>query len=617
MGFIRRLSVLVAIIFFAQPTWAAYSPKVGVQSEKDGTAYLTVGGRKAAHVMTPNAGLDPTQRATIAAERLTKLLGAGFDPNKLSVKIVGRNARVVAGETLVMVVTPAEAKAHGTTGADLAQSWVKNLRKLLSLPPLTITPASLTIPFGETRSAQVECSLNSPVQFEIANPSLVALDLKKKPGFVVVTGTGVGDGAVTFRCEDYTATLSLTVRKYAGSVLQGAKRAIVTGTAVPTNMVADAARDAACQAVSLEPGAHIEAVDLPPVTQSPSPGQKILVKAMVETEGAGYLPRKIIVPVEVENSRIPKTTAQWMMYSNNPEQLRKYQTLFVGRLDGSARDARLLYHHQNMMDRRVGFVIDVVNPTRSSAQLHVIEGIAEPIRDTVIVGYVAGLEFVQNQRSFTGRVYEIPPESRQVLVSQCLAYDRTASGIMELRLLTGDQALVRVTAEPEDQRVVEDSYPVPVPALGVDPQRIALSDHVYPGPVQEYNVTYTAGKAWVFLRLGKDALKHATEDMQLYGNYGVTYDIKANIENPLSDPVTAEIAFEATAGPASGIFYVGGDLVKVRYLTPPSETSLGRVTVAPGQTKSFTISTIPLSGSAYPATLIIRPVGSLKTVGGR
>jgi hypothetical protein len=188
---------------------------------------------------------------------------------------------------------------------------------------------------------------------------------------------------------------------------------------------------------------------------------------------------------------------------------------------------------------------------------------------------------------------------------------------MELRLLSGDLALVRVTAEPEDQRVVEDSYEVPVPARGIDPQRIVFSEHVYPGPLQEYSVTYTAGKQWVFLRLGKDALKHATQDMQLYGNYGVTYDIKAKIENPLSEPVTTEIAFEATAGPASGIFVVDGNLVKVRYLTPPSEISLGKVTVAPGQTKSFSISTIPLSGSAYPATLIIRPMGALRTIGGR
>jgi hypothetical protein len=45
-------------------------------------------------------------------------------------------------------------------------------------------------------------------------------------------------------------------------------------------------------------------------------------------------------------------------------------------------------------------------------------------------------------------------------------------------------------------------------------------------------------------------------------------------------------------------------------LSPPLEISIGRVTVPAGKSKVVSIQTIPLSGSAYPATLIIRPVGA-------
>ncbi len=149
-----------------------------------------------------------------------------------------------------------------------------------------------------------------------------------------------------------------------------------------------------------------------------------------------------------------------------------------------------------------------------------------------------------------------------------------------------------------------------ISATGIDPSEIALSDHIYPEPVKDLAVTYTAGKAWVFLRIGKHHLKHASQDMQLYGNYGVTYNIEATLENPGAEPLAAELAFEATAGPASGVFVVDGQVVPVRYLKPPAEVTIRKVIVPPGRSRAVSIRTIPLSGSAYPATLIIRQAGT-------
>lgn len=593
------------------PVWAKFIPKVNVRAEKDGTAYIVINGRAAVHVMTPNGTLSPVQRATIAAERLNAVVQKGLDPKAIAYKKTGSSARIMIGQSLMMVVTSAEARARKTTGAKLAESWVGNLRKLLTLPPLTVNPSSLVVPFGETRSAEIQCALSTPIQVESSNPSLVNLDFQKKPGYIVVTGLSIGDATVTLKCEEYAATIAVTVRKYAASAAGGPRTAAVTGWNAPARLIASVARVSACQAVYLEPGARISILDAQSPTENLTPGQKVKVPVQVGAAGAGYLPIRFSVPVEVENRHLPTAPISQIMYSNNPERLTKFQTLFTGRLDSPNETTRLLYHHQNMTSWKVGFVIDVVNPSASPASLHVIEGVSQPMLDTVVVGYVAGLEFMQNLRSCLGRVYDIPPQTRQVLVSQSLGHAYTASGIMELRPLSGEPLLVRVTAEPEDQRAVEDSYEMPVPAVGVDPRQIALSDHVYPNPVQDYDVTYTIGKAWVFVRLGKNALRHATQDMQLYGNYGVTYEIKARLENPLSAPVTTEFVFEATAGPASGIFYIDGDMVRAKYLKPHSEFTLGKVTVPAGATRVVSIRTIPLSGSAYPATLIIRPAGAL------
>lgn len=610
------IGCVIVLALFSGPTYAKYTPKVGARTENDNSAYLMVNGRDAAHLLTSNADLTPTQRAAKAAERLADLVQKGLDPATIETKLVGKNVRILVGETLIMVATPLEARAHKTTVDDLAHTWAVNLKSFLTMPPLSVSPKSLTVPCGETRTVTVETFLSDQIQMAISDPKVVSVDLQKKPGSMVVSGLATGDATITLKCQEYSVSVAVSVMKYAATISSDGKKAIVTGTSCPASLAASAARDIAIQSVILEPGARINSVSVPSSVRSIPGGLTVQVPVQVEAMGSGYIPIRFSVPVQVENRSLPQVPTTWIMYSNNPERLERYQTLFTGRLQSNQEATRLLYHHQNEMGRKIGFAIDVVNASPSPASLHVVEGVADPMLDTVIVGYAAGKEFMQNLRTGVGRVYEVPAGTRQVIVSQALGSSLTASGIMELRQLSGDPLLLRVTAEPEDVRVAQDSHETPVQADGIDPQKIALSEHIYPKPIQNVDVTYTAGKQWVFFRLGKDGLRHATQDLQLYGNYGVTYDIKATLDNPLQEPLVAEVAFEATAGPASGIFYLDDSPVRIRYLVPPSEVSLGRITVPAGKSKVVLIRTIPLSGSAYPATLIIRPVGTTATAGG-
>ena len=68
------------------------------------------------------------------------------------------------------------------------------------------------------------------------------------------------------------------------------------------------------------------------------------------------------------------------------------------------------------------------------------------------------------------------------------------------------------------------------------------------------------------------------------------------------------MVFEASAGYASGLFVVNGKTVVIPQLAPKTEGQVLKVRLAPGQVQSFDILTLPLSGSAYPVTLTIRPV---------
>ncbi len=596
---------------------SAFAPKLLVRAEKDGSAYLCINGGDAAHFITANAGLQPSDRAKKTLERLSSLVQKGLDPTKIRTKPSGRNSRILMGETLIAIVTTAEAKAHSTTAPLLSEVWAANIRKLLTLPPLSAKPTVLTVPYGETRNVEVLSLLPQSVVVESKDPTIAAVDVMKKPGFIVVTGCGVGDTDIKLQSGEYATMVTVSVRKYAAALVPSERTVVVTGLVCPSSLVARAARDNAVQAIVVEPAGTIQQVSVPQSLTALGSGQRVQVPVIVEASGPGLLPVHLAIPVVVQNQAMNRAPTTWIMYSNNPEALQKFQSLFSGRLEASGQATRLLYHHQNMMDRKIGFVIDVVNPSATPAKLHVMEGVSSPMLDTVIVGYIAGLEFMENQRGFVGRVFDIPAFSRQILVSQGLGHAYTASGIMELFQVSGNPLLLRVTAEPEEQRLSDSVSDIPIPAPGVDMMTTALSDQIYPDPLQKTDVTYTAGKQWVFFRLGKDHLKHATEDLKLYGNYGVTYDIKANIENPTGSSLNAEVAFEATAGPTSGLFYIDGDVVKVKYLTSLAEASLYRVTVPPGKTKTVSIRTIPLSGSAYPATLVIRPIGTTAGMGGK
>ncbi|HUV04226.1 MAG TPA: hypothetical protein VMX94_03885 [Armatimonadota bacterium] len=595
---------------------AKFVPRISVQKDADGAACIIVNRQRAVQLKVSNGSLSPGQRAKIVAGRLASLVQRGLDPKTLWCKQSGADARVMVGDSLLVIATAAEAKAQNTSSAKLAEKWTQSLREALSLPPLMVTPSSLLIPLGEARAVTVHSLLTAPVEADVSNPLVISVDGLSKPGSLIVTGASPGDAAITIRCQEYSVPLRVSVRKYAAYKTTTAAKAVVTGWNAPPSLVSQAAAEAVTRAISLEPGARLISANVSQAGVGLSPGNVVQMPVEVQVAGGDYIPTKLAVQVEVENRILPRVQASHIMYSNHPESILKYQALFVGRISPSEGATRLLYHHQNRMKKRIGFVIDVVNPWPSAATLHIVEGVSWPMLDTVAVGYRAGSEFLDNHRKNIGRVIELPPRARQALVSQSLDALRTASGLMELRQLSGDPVFVRVMAKPESERLMHDQCGITVPAVGVEPSKLATSDHVYPGPMKNLAVTYTAGKPWLFVRIGKEALTHATQDRQLQGNYGVIYDIEATLENPLDRPHNVEIAFEATAGLASGVFFLNGSPVHVRWLQSLREATIGTITVPPGRSRTVSLRTMPLSGSAYPATIIIRPAGASAAMSG-
>ncbi|MGC4044371.1 MAG: hypothetical protein QM758_11285 [Armatimonas sp.] len=103
---------------------------------------------------------------------------------------------------------------------------------------------------------------------------------------------------------------------------------------------------------------------------------------------------------------MPRPEADTLLFSNNPERIEKFQTLYVGRLKGPA---RLLYHHQSAMDTDTWFTAELINDGDEPCEVQVVGGDAGPVRDTIWVGYRVASEFFTAHNSDSGMVVVVPP----------------------------------------------------------------------------------------------------------------------------------------------------------------------------------------------------------------
>jgi len=588
------------LVIAALPAAGQFVPRVDYTAE--GTSgVVTVNGRTAIRFRVPHRGLAPLDRARMTASRLAPLATGGW--RFIVAKPVGRSrAQLVVGRHFICSATSADAKANRMSAPALARSWAVRLRWLFSLPPITLTPAAITVPENENRWVLVGGAALGAIATADGNPAVAVSTLDPARRAVIVFGKSVGRSVVEVICQGSRATLIVTVRRYAARLAR-TQIVEVTGDPAPDWLLESVAARMAPETLVLEPGAaaifgrpQLSAASLPR-------GERVRALVPVKVSGQGLIPAALLAPVEVFNRPIAHTPAADLFYSNNPERITRYATLFAGRLELDS-CKRLLYHHQNRTGKRIRLAIELVNAGSSPASVHTVSGVSSPLVDTVVVGYVAGRIFLRDYLRDVGQIYRIPPKSRLVVYAEEVRRIRTASGIVDLRLLSGENVYVRVLAQPTSPEPLAEGQVAPITAQDIPTN---LSRHVYTSPAKQLDATYIIGGQWGFIRIGKYAIRDAFEEGQLDGNYGVIYEINARVENPTDQARNVRVIFEPTAGPASGVFVVNGRIIGTRMVVPPRDFELASVRVPPGEGRDISIVTMPLAGSAYPATIVLRP----------
>lgn len=595
-----------AILLLAVSTqaFAQFRPKLWVQVSTDnlaGPASVMINDRTAVQILTPNGPMDPAQRAQIIAGRIQALIDYGAERSKLTSKVIGPGrADVMWGQQLIAIVNKKEAAAHGQTPAKVAAQWAANIRWLLASPPLTASPLSLTVPFGETRKVVVGGVGQAPVTAVDERPEVTKSTVSADSKTLTIRGLAPGSGSVILTRGEVSVAVNVVVRKFAG-VLKTPKPVMVTGAPSPADMCLRLAKSAAVRSAVVEPGAYV--LVMPPTTKLADlpQGYQADLTFPIRIEGDGYLPVAGSATVRIMNLALPKAEAAKLFYSNSPEQVKKYETLFNGRME-AGESARLLYHHQNMIGKPFAFNITLINPSAASARVQIVKAAPDPLVDTVAVGYRAGVQFLPLYLKDVGEIIDIPPMSKVAVYSRVVDKLYTASGIMQFRQLEGPAVGLRVSADLPEGGLLDEGSPI---AATQGDTMTALSPWVYPSPTKLVEAEYTVGKPWAFIRVGKHGIPD-NQGQQLYGNYGVLYDIKVQMANPGPDRKNIDVLFESTAGLVSGIFLIDGRYVKVTHIAPPREVPLARYTLAPNETKTVSIKTVPLAGSAYPATILVK-----------
>lgn len=561
------------------------------------------------HILTLRTGGASSRAAALA--RSLQAAGSG---TAVSVRSTRRTSTIRIGSA-TLSISKAEAAASGSTPSALASTWANNLRAALALPPVKVLASEQKVPLGGTREIRLVGSKAHVAIWRVLPPGFV--ELKRNEGGVTVKGRTLGSGTIVFSANGTDADAHVDVLPLAAAFPQNLS-ANVSGLPAHRDIVAGAIEAAVRTKLKTSDDVRLK-IEIPTL-QPLDAGRARTVDVFVKAEAPGAFPTSGVARVAVRNLGLGFAQEGELWYSNHPENVTAPGTLMTGALN-SEKPVRLLYHHVNESPMGLYVQVEVANRSSETARLLVIPGDSEPRRNPVLAGIVAAERFLRRWLDASGEVVEVPPNSRVPIALRRLAPKETMSGLCCLWLLDGGPSNVdvRVHAQPPTTPeatlagLVNDESPWRfVSPLSL---RAAIAneppfEHVYPDPFKAAELRYEVGGKHGFVRIGQNPIARLDQNGSLDGNFGVLYRIASFAENATAQPADLEVAFEASAGYSGALFVLNGEVIRTPLLQPKTSVRILKMRLSPGQSKRFDLMTLPLSGSSYPATLMLRPIGA-------
>lgn len=558
----------------------------------------------------------PTMRAADIAQRLNQLA----DPVTWQIEHKRRYSTVKANGQLVLRVTETEGKANGSAHPALTRNWVAALRQAWALPPFALSQRALRLPTDGAASVTLRGSSAAAAVVENNNPSVVSVQ-RTETG-LRFQAVARGAARITLSDGERQATVDVEVWPYAARFPQRFSAEVVGEPAIGT-VIRRAVERVVRQGFLGEAGVTYRVLSSP--VQALGPRGRQVLRWRVRASAPGAFPREGEVLTDVVNLGIKTSPETALWYCNFPEILKGPKPLFQAPLT-AGKSARMLYHHVNESGSPLVMQVLVLNSSDRPARLAIIPGDGEPHTDPVRVGLEAGERFLQGWLRHAGEVVTIPAGTALPISMRRLGRNETSSGLCTLMLLPGGPAEVSVQADSVWPASLDGGWlargqnATPWVTAGARALPVVSSvqrldsEQIFPRPFRTLDARFEVGQRFLFLRVGEVPIANATASQDLQGNFGVAYTVRTLLVNPRPVATTVQIAFEASAGYSGALFVVNGEVKRAPLLMAKDEFVVKEVRLGPGESRQVSFLTIPLSGSSYPATVIVRPRSSMASV---
>jgi hypothetical protein len=464
--------------------------------------------------------------------------------------------------------------------------------------PVSLAVSNIVLQYGRSATVHVDSPPSGILALSGFDAGIISATFNAVDRTIDVSALRTGTTSITATDQDgLSSSLTVTVEILAGRIGDTAS-ATITGDPASPDFVAEAAANAAAAVVYPEAGARL-IIDQTAITDAHTlaPDDLATVHVPVAVEGSGMLRAAKNVAVTVSNVAQPRLPPQYLLVSDFPETLIENGTLFYADVNPDA-PARLLYYHYAAKPETRRVLVKVQNNGLDSSLIQLIAGIAGPDSNVLAAGHLATSRYLIREAANEGQLFELPPHATINVVDQALPPDTLVTGVMQLRVVSGDGVRVALVAQ--------DASDPPVQPISDTLLQSAVhhARGVYSVPDFSYDETYRIGDDATVLTIGKLPLPNLVQGEVLGGDYGVKQSASITLLNPTSADARVGMWFEPRGGRATGTFFIDGSLVQL-HAAPADAAQLVESFIVPaGGYRQVSVVTMPEGGSSYPVNLV-------------
>ncbi|NDC83157.1 hypothetical protein EB093_05765 [bacterium] len=294
---------------------------------------------------------------------------------------------------------------------------------------------------------------------------------------------------------------------------------------------------------------------------------------------------------------VPVVASPALIVSNYPEEISEPGILFSGPIPATS--TRTMYYHVNRSPHDLTLRVLLQNNSNKPESIHITKGLGGPSSDGIYAGHRSAKLFWDGLQGIDTETVKVPPNSRLTILSHAFKPDMISTGIFEL-----------TTAHPESIKLVigvMDSNFETTSFLNT-PSTSYVCGTFFPA-IKSLPVTYNFELPIKDISIGNEPfLTDNLKGIVLRGNYGMTYDITINCQNPSPFAREVNLLFSPAGGVTRGILMINKKVIETGLLGGTFNSVPEKIfsAMVPAKSSStLSVQLFPQGGCFYPVNLVL------------